>query len=205
MSGRWRVIRSGLPRLLWFTNQMMLISIWNHEHVYVYQFGLGRFNSYIQGSCLGCVTDTLDLTEPFLFQGGTLVGVCVIGAHVVPRTLGALGSLRERHGQTLLVLQPAVHPDLLLFFSEYTGFGRFPPADPDVRELGGGRGVWRRLHEPVHLAVGQALHRRLLRLGAPGVRREHRLSLWTLTPRRPRTIIGRRASCFSTFAVSQCY
>ena len=79
MSGRWRAIRSGLPRLLWFTNQMMLISIWNHEHVYVYQFGLGRFNSsYIQGSCLGCVTDTLDLTEPFLFQGGTLVGVCVI-------------------------------------------------------------------------------------------------------------------------------
>ena len=37
------------------------------------------------------------------------------------------------------------------------------------------RWPWRlkRLHEPVHLADGQALHRRLLRLGAPGVRHEH--------------------------------
>ena len=129
---------------------------------------------------MGCVTDTLDLTEPYLFQGGhSCWGLCHRGAHVhfVPRILGAWGSLRERHGQTLLVLLPTVHPDLVLFFTEYTGFGRFPPADPDVRGLGGGRGVWRRLHEPVHLADGQALLRRLLRLGAPGVRREHRLSL----------------------------
>ena len=148
----------------------MLISIWNHEHVYVYQFGLGRFNSsYIQGSCLGCVTDTLDLTEPFLFQGGTLVGVCVIVELMSYHELSVHWALFVNVMAKHCLSYNQQFSDLVLFFTEYTGFGRFPPADPDVRGLGGGRGVWRRLHEPVHLANGQALHRKFLRLGAPGV------------------------------------
>ena len=62
---------------------MMLISFWNHEHVYVYQSRLGRFHSFslrVMFLCplvLGCVTDTLDLTETYLFQGRSC-WVCVI-------------------------------------------------------------------------------------------------------------------------------
>ena len=95
-------------------------------------------SGFLFGVCHGHTGSDRTVPVP---GGHSCWGLCHRGAHVVPRTLGALGSLRERHGQTLLVLQPAVHPDLVLFFTEYTGFGRFPPADPDVRGLGGGRGV----------------------------------------------------------------
>ena len=185
MSGRRRAILNGLPRLLCSSKQMMLISIWNHEHVYVYQSGLGRFNSF-------SVTDTLVLTEPYLFQGGTFAGVCVIVElmYISYHELSVHGALfvnvMAKH-----CLSYNQQFTLILCSSSLSTRGVSNFLLLTLTFV-------RRLHEPVHLADGQALHRRLLRLGAPGVRREHRLSLWTLTPCRPRTIIRRRASCFST-------
>ena len=132
--------------------------------------------SHIQGSCLGCVTDTLDLTEPYLFQGGTLAGVCVIVElmYISYHELSVHGALFV-NVMAKYCLSYNIQFTLFLCSSSLStrGLADFLLVTLTFVGLAGGRGVWRRLHEPVHLADGQALHRKLLRLGAPGVRHEH--------------------------------
>ena len=94
--------------------------------MYLYQSGLGRFNSsHTQGSCFEVCHGHIEFERTVPVPRGVLLLGSVSSKlmYIVYDELSVHGA--ECYGQTCLSLQPAVHPDLVLFFIEYMEFGVF--------------------------------------------------------------------------------
>ena len=69
----------------------------------------------------------MDLTEPYLFKGGTLAGVCVVVElmYILYDELSVHGAFFVNVMAKHCLCYNEQFTDLVLFFSEYTEFGVF--------------------------------------------------------------------------------